>query len=303
MRSHKRVVVTGASGLLGIEVCRQLDLRHVDFLAITMSNQVSFRYGNNIRIDLRNADTVERLLQLKPTHIVHCAAVIPGTNELSDEQIFNDNLQIDRNIFDVCKASKARLNYISSTSVYGFPLTKEVEETDAIGENLSLYTQEKLISEKEIVDSQIDSLILRVNAPYSPNQSTKTVLRLFIESAMKGEDLFYYGSGVRQQDFTHSSDIAELIVNSIDMESQGIFNIAANEPISMKSLAKLVVDQFQECKSQVREAGKPDVQERHLALYNTRQARKVLGWNPTTDLKSGIRTWIKELTNETGYTL
>lgn len=301
MKFFSRIVVTGASGLLGSEVCNVLSEKGYSFTAIAHSKKTTFKNAENIRLDLSNPDFIETLLSLKPRNIIHCASLIPGVGNFSDEQIFTKNRLIDQHIFEVCGRSGSRLTYISSTSVYGFPLTKLVSEEDQIGENLSLYSQGKLASEKEIIKRSIDAKILRINAPYSARQSTRTVLRVFIENALNDKDISFYGSGTRHQDFTHANDIANLIVDSLDNPSSGTFNISANKPISMKDLALLVVDVVSASCSQVKAAGLPDTQEDHLAMYDTSYARKILGWSPTIDLKSGILGWVNKIRHETGH--
>jgi nucleoside-diphosphate-sugar epimerase len=87
---------------------------------------------------------------------------------------------------------------------------------------------------------------MRISAPYSPMQKARTVLKVFIENALLNNDLTYFGSGMRSQDFTHSSDIANAINNAIrrwmfNECSTEIFNISSGNSISMKGLVHLVI--------------------------------------------------------------
>lgn len=302
MRSFEQIIVTGASGLLGFEVSRVLNERGYPFTTITFSKDIKFEMSKSLKLDLTCSDSVSVLSTLKPWHIIHCAAIIPSIKNVSDSSISAKNILIDKHIIEVCRRTGCKLTYISSTSVYGFPLKEKVTECRA-GKDLSLYAQGKLAAEEEIMRRQLDARILRLNAPYGYRQSTRTVLKIFIERALVNEDLKYFGSGKRMQDFTFVGDVAEFIVDSIDVSAVGIFNVSANEPISMKELADLVITLVPGCKSKIERINQRDSQEEHKALYDTTCARQKLNWNPTTDLKSGIKNWIDSINNETGRTV
>jgi UDP-glucose 4-epimerase len=301
MKSLNRIIVTGASGLLGSEVCSALKKRGIAFSAFTFSKSSDLNREMKVHLDLTSPDSIQTLLSLRPQYIIHCAAVIPGIVGFSEDEIFNRNQLIDRHVFEACSISGSKLIYVSSTSVYGVPAVENVSEGN-IGRDLSLYSLGKLAAEKEIVRLQIKAKILRINAPYGPKQSTRTVLKIFIENALKDKDLLYYGSGLRMQDFTHVSDVARLIVDVLENHTEGIFNISANRPISMKGLALLVKSLIPECTSNICNAELPDIQEGHLALYDTGRARQMLGWNPLIDLKSGIMGWVDEIRQKSEHT-
>ncbi|MGH9721280.1 MAG: hypothetical protein ACRD8O_13775, partial [Bryobacteraceae bacterium] len=73
----------------------------------------------------------------------------------------------------------------------------------------------------------------------------------------------------------------------------GIFNIASAQPVSMKTLAELVVRAAPGCQSQVRPSGEPDTQEGATALVSIDKAARMLGWKPRTSLEDGIAACVR----------
>ena len=134
---------------------------------------------------------------------------------------------------------------------------------------------------------------LRVNAPYDCNQKNNTVLKIFIENALVNENIFYHGSGKREQDFTNVSDIAtaiELILNTGKIS--GVYNISGGSPITMNELATLIVKSVPGCTSQIKSSGNIDPQEGCKARISIKKALTELGWHPQITLEKGIVNWI-----------
>lgn len=295
-----KILITGASGLIGSEICRVLNTKNIDFITTHFQNESNWNSAESIRLDLRSSESFDRLMSLDMHHVVHSAAIIPGRNGITEIEAHDQNRKIDDNILKVCEKKDISLTYLSSTSVYGFPREKLAKEGDGSVIKLSPYSEGKLRTEKNIQKRGIAAKILRINAPYGLKQSAKTVLKIFIENALFGKDLLYYGTGSRKQDFTYAGDIANLIVNSIPNPAKGVFNISAGQPISMFDLAYLVRSLVKDCKSEIQPSGVPDIQESHMANYDISKAKEFLGWNPQTELRKGIKLWINTIMNEAG---
>jgi nucleoside-diphosphate-sugar epimerase len=112
---------------------------------------------------------------------------------------------------------------------------------------------------------------------------------------MRGEDLTYYGSGSREQDFIDVEDVASAMVASVRRSAEGLFNIASGHAVNMRELAALVVATLGS-RSVVRAADIPDVEERCRARFVITKAQDHLGWAPYVDLQRGIRRMSKVTT-------
>ena len=188
-----------------------------------------------------------------------------------------------------------RIVYISGTSLYGQNSSRLMYETDHLSLSGNAYLTQKSLSEKLFLSEHKDVIILRVSAPYHYSMTANTVLKIFIEKALSNQDIFFHGSGNRMQDFTHTTDIAHAVLNSISNSgANGIYNISSGDPISMKELAILVVDTVPECTSNVLASGQPDLQENYKALFDITKAEKELHWKPNISIKEGVEEWIEK---------
>ena len=290
----KKILVTGASGFLGTHLIKQLYDEGYNVVGMYRNLSNKKYPWKSIEFDLLNQD-LAKIPFNDIDSIVHCAAVIPTNFFSEDACIAADfNLQMDSAVIKYCAANGIRLIYPSGTSVYGFTELHVDEHTPV--NPLGLYTAGKLQGE-DLIQEKLDKyVILRISAPYGPGQKHNTVLKLFIENAIAGADITYYGTGKRKQDFTHVSDVTNSVKCCLNHQVlNGIFNIASGSSISMKSLAQLIVSLTPGCQSKILPADKPDVQENYQPEFDISKARRLLGWEPAVSLESGIKEWINAL--------
>ena len=283
----KNITVTGASGSLGKAICKKLHAAGYSVTGIyrtTPSEQVQW----NIALMQVNSTYFEQLLSTTEV-LIHAAAEIPGNN-YNDEECYNINQNLDRIVYDIAqKVGLPEVIFISSTSVYGFDSELKTESSKL--NPTSLYSIGKVMSEKLFLSLQAKkNIILRINAPYNPEDMKDTVLRKFIKSALAGEDIFYFGSGSRKQDFTYVHDIADFILQIVGYKERlkEIYNISGANPITMKNLAELIVSVIPDCQSQIRPLDVSDKEELYAANFSIEKARKNHNWYPKMPLRDGI---------------
>jgi len=294
MKLLKKIIVTGAGGFVGQSVIKKLYEEKYNVVGLYRNSSKEEYPWLNIEFDLAKQNLSDVLIK-NIDCVVHCAAVIP-TDFFNEDVAYvaEINKKIDNNVIDYCTANGIRLIYTSSTSVYGFNASKIAEDTPL--NPLGLYSIGKVNSEKQIRENVEKYDILRINAPYGLGQKQNTVLKIFIEKAAAGADITYYGSGKREQDFTHVSDIANLVKCCVNHDSlNGFLNIASGNSISMKALARLVVSLTYGCKSKILPADKLDMQENYRPEFDISKARRLLSWEPKVSLESGITEWINAL--------
>ena len=134
---------------------------------------------------------------------------------------------------------------------------------------------------------------LRVSAPYGLGRRRNAAIQVFIERAVAGDDLEYFGSGSREQDFTWADDAAQAFVRALE-GPPGSYNVASGSPVSMRALAALVAEVTGLGDVAVLRAGRPDPQEGALARYDVSAARDRLGWTPSTTLRGGVESLLTE---------
>jgi nucleoside-diphosphate-sugar epimerase len=285
-----RVLVTGAGGLLGFHAERALRAggRH-DVSGVVRSAR---GVATDVVTDLALAGADTLLEAARPDAIVHCAAHIPKSFSPEDSaESHAVNSRIDERVLAYARKYPAtRVVYCSSTSVFGTCPDVVSEDTPAHPENA--YAAGKLAAEEAFSALSNAPVILRINSPYSERQKTRTVLKIFMESAHAGRPLRFHGSGARTQDFVHADDVASAIVRAVEAPSaSGVYVIASGSPISMLDLGRLAVASVRGSTSVVEASGQDDPQEAYRARFSVAKAARDLGFVPAVSLAEGLARW------------
>jgi len=271
----RQVLVTGASGLVGHAVVSRLRADGARVTAI----------GHEVRLDLARDPWPAGAWDI----LVHCAARLPlGPDGPEAEAAIAENRLVDLRAIEAAAAVGAHLIYFSSASVYG-PTTGEIDDATPEAPVLE-YARAKLDTEAAIASRALPATIFRLVAPYGPRQTRHTVLRKFLDSALTGVPLRYFGSGTRTQDFLHVDDVALAVALAARDRIADRFLLASGANIEMRDLARLVV-QAVGSQSPVEAAGVPDPEEGRTVQYRIDRLRTRLGFAPGVALAAGIADW------------
>jgi UDP-glucose 4-epimerase len=288
-----RVLVTGAGGTLGGAIARRFAASGLSVVATRRRTGDPITGVEWLTINLAEKDCLRGAGRFDA--VVHAAAELPRSHADSASEAAR-NREIDELVLAAARDWGAAVVYISTTAVYG-PVTPP---RGGIDEDQPLappgpYAEQKAASEEagrglaEITGRPFTAL--RVNAPYAPTQRSATVLRAFVERAVRGEPLFYWGSGAREQSFIHADDVARACKAALAHRG-GTFNIADSRAVSMRELGELVARASGLPLTAVQPAGKPDPGENLRVAYRIERARQVLGWSPAISLEQGVAEWV-----------
>lgn len=292
MKKAQKILITGVRGLIGSSTISLLQKLGYNVVGLYRDKEKRKEPWECLSIDLF-AQPIDKILDPEEIScIVHCAAVLPDQFENS-KNIYEYNKIIDRNVLEFSRQYQTGFIFFSSTSVYGFNQKMNYEDDKLIIPDA--YSKGKYETELAVLDLPTShKVVLRVNAPYSPWQERQTVLRKFIEKALAGEDIYYHGTGGRQQDFTHASDIAKAVLQSLKHPAaSGIYNISGGNPISMIDLGKMITQHVKDYHGQIVNSGLSDPQEEYKALFSIEKAALELKWYPEISIEKGIITWIE----------
>jgi len=120
----------------------------------------------------------------------------------------------------------------------------------------------------------------------------QTFLGVWIRNILRDEPLKVFGDGKQIRDFNYVEDVVEALIQAaLSKESSGkIYNLGADDPISLKDTAELLI--------QINGAGTyqivPFPEDRKIIdigdyYADYRRIRSQLGWKPTTSLADGLR--------------
>ena len=177
--------------------------------------------------------------------VVHLAGLVGDPAcAFSEKDTRYFNIKTTNIIKDLCfEYEIQRLIFASSCSVYG--KTHELCYENSSTNPVSLYAQTKLDSEKELMESKIDTKILRFSTIFGPAERLRfdLVVNLFIAQAYYDKKITVF-SGEQERPFLHVKDASNSIMNFLNYKitnTQDIYNVGCDELNgTINEIAKLI---------------------------------------------------------------
>lgn len=278
-----KIFITGCHGFIGTYIRRNTQFHRDNFIfGSTSSNSDGCTKFKSLYSNANN------FINDSLYAIVHCAALIPSTFTSSYyEDCFLPNIQMMNNLCNLAEQKKAKkFIYLSGFGSMEYPESLDVKD---------YYTLSKITGELfcNMLESRgVQCASLRVSAPFGEWQKQRTVLRIFIEKALKNEPLIVYGTGSRQQNFTYVGDVLQAIEAALNTSYiSGIYNIVGRQSISMLDLANLIIN-ITNSNSEIICGSQPDPQENYRPVYSYEKAANEFSYSPAP-LKDSLRKYIE----------
>ncbi len=188
-----------------------------------------------------------------------------------------------------------RVVVASSSSVYGKPEYLPYDE-DHPTTPVSPYGVSKLATEQYArVYAEIYGLptvALRYFTVYGPRMRPNMAMTNFVSRCLHGEPPVIYGDGQQTRDFTYVEDIRRVNEQLLGDDSADgeIVNIGSTDNIDILTLAETVRDEIDPDLDIVfDDAREGDAEHTHADVT---KARELLGYQPTYDIREGVRAFI-----------
>lgn len=211
-----KILVTGAGGQLGYDVCKVLDARHIENKGVDL-----------VDFDITDAEATRNyIVTYHPDAVIHCSAwtaVDKAEDEL--DAVRAVNTEGTRNIASACKEIGAKMLYLSTD--YVFPGTGDsfYEPEDLTGP-IGAYGATKLGGELAVKELLDQYFIVRISWVFGKNGNNfvKTMLRLAETKNEVNVVCDQIGSP------TYTADLAPLLCDMIMTDKYGTYH-ATNEGI------------------------------------------------------------------------
>lgn len=269
------IVLTGASGVIGRAFIAHLRAMCIPYIALD-------------RDALTQSTSIVSMVSKEPSVLVHLAAVVPQPPGIPDDNICASlTRKIDARVLEAARQWNCHAVYASGCSLYAKNSTVPKREEDA-GKELkpsSPYLAAKQKGESDFLNSG-RATVLRISAPVGDGLPVATVLGRFIETARTAGNLEVWGSGRREQNYVDVVDLADALHRVLVTRPRELINVSADHPVTMLKLAQEVALVYGQ--GTVLMTGKPDPRESETARYSNQRAYELLGWRPTTSLRSSL---------------
>lgn len=239
---EQKVLVTGANGLIGEEICKQLA---DEFYVVAVDN--GFRSKDIPKCDEYINEDIDKFLSDANNdyaYIFHMGN-INGTSYFYDmpNQLIQNNIQSDFAVFDFAKQNhRCKLIYASSSEVVaGTKTYPTAEDSDISIQNIHnprwSYRLGKIVGENYLINSPLNYLIIRFFNVYGEHSHTGHFVRDIIDKLHDGN--FELVGSEETRCFCYVTDAVEALLHIKDT-TQEIVNIGSDEEISVLEAANLI---------------------------------------------------------------
>lgn len=291
----KRILVTGASGLIGRHCIARLlqqgaEVHAVGRAAPSISDGVAFH-----AIDLlREGEAAALLAQVRPSHLLHLAWYAePGRFWRAPENFrwVEATLQLARAFVD---SGGERLVGAGSCAEYDWRFGV-CHESDTPLRPSTPYGVCKLATASLLESfSALAGLEFawgRIFHLYGPTERPPRLVASVIDSLLRGAPALC-SQGDQIRDFLHVEDVARAFVALLDSPVMGAVNVASGVPVRVREIV-LQIGDLLGARDQIELGAMPTAAgEPPVLLADIGRLRDELGWSPTLSLDEGLRSTI-----------
>lgn len=237
---ERNVFLTGADGMLGASICRELIKQGYEVKAMVLPERnTNVLKGLNIQLakgNLLNKDFLER--EMATCAFVIHAAALTNVWPRRSEKVRTVNIEGTRNIMEVAEKLKMkRMVHIGTACSFSFgPKDKPGDETNLFdGWKYGMdYIDSKYLAQQQLLNrhSQTGFPVVIVNPTYmiGPFDSGPSSGKMLVE--LYNNRLPGYSPGGKN--FVYSADVAVAAVNALKFGRDGECYIAGNENLTYK---------------------------------------------------------------------
>ncbi|RCK76503.1 MAG: dTDP-glucose 4,6-dehydratase [Ignavibacteriae bacterium] len=311
------ILITGGAGFIGSSLTDKL-LKQKNYIVcidnlddfyspeIKLKNINSFLNDRNyvfIQGDIREENILNNIFKNYSIDVViHLAAKAGVLPSLKTPQIYYDvNVLGTLKLLEAMKLFNVKkLIFASSSSVYGNSKKIPFSEEDNVDFPISPYGASKKACESLCYTYHylynFDIFCLRYFSVYGPKQRPEMVISKFARSIILNVPIPVYGNGNSRRDYTYIDDIVEGTISAIKyLKGFEIINLGESKNYDLNTVIELL-EKYIDKKAIINYLPEQpgDIK---TTFADISKARKLINYNPSTDLETGIKKFVEWLIN------
>ncbi|MBT3392135.1 MAG: SDR family oxidoreductase [Chloroflexi bacterium] len=236
-----KILVTGVSGLLGINIALEAAQNH-DVVGIVNRHPLKTQAFSVQQVDLRTPGTVERLFDnVQPDWVIHCAALANLEACEKDPELAGElNIDLPRKLARYVARGGARLLHVSTDAVFD-GVTGNYTEEDAPNP-LSVYAQTKLAGERAVQEANPDAIIVRVNLFGWSLLGQRSLAEFFFYNLQAGASV----KGFTDVYFCplYANDMAHIFLQMLSKGLSGLYHVFSSDHMSKYTFGVEIAQKF-----------------------------------------------------------
>lgn len=295
----KKVLVTGGAGFIGSHV---VDIFVGAGYDVIVADNLSSGRRTNLNpaarlyeVDIRSAELEEVFARERPDYVSHLAAQVDVRKSLTDPLLDADiNVLGSIRLIELARKYEVKkMVYISTGgAVYGEPEYLPCDEDHPVNPICQYGISKHTVEHYLYLYNELYGLpyvVLRYPNVYGPRQDPNGeagVVAIFTGQMLQGKPVTINGAGDQERDFVYVVDCARANLLALETDVTGIYNLASGVGTSVNELAAVLKDVTNyplEPKH-----GPAKLGETHKIYLTAEKAGRVLGWEPTYNLRRGL---------------
>jgi UDP-glucuronate 4-epimerase len=314
------ILVTGGAGFIGSHLVDRLlserawrvtvvddfnDFYEPELKRANVRAHVADAAYRLVEADIRERAALERIFaETKFDAIVHMAARAGVRPSLSEPQLYAEtNINGTLNLLELAREHDVQqFVFGSSSSVYGINAKVPFSEEDQIRQPISPYAATKAAGELLCHTYAhlygIRCVCLRFFTVYGARQRPDLAIHKFARLIDEGKAIPVFGDGTTRRDYTFVDDIIQGVRAAIDYTATDyeVFNLGESRTVELRELIALLEKELDQRAVIDRQPMQPgDVPQ---TFADITKARKLLGYDPQTQIEEGIRRFVEWFRDE-----
>ena len=245
LNAKKKILVTGATGLVGSELVKQLLEKGCNVTALYNSTLLDTTHPNLTarQCDILDTTVLEEIMQ-DITHVYHCAAIV-SFKPKDKYRLLKINVEGTANVVNAClDAGVQKLVHVSSVSALGRIRNGVVTEQMNWSEKTSnsVYGKSKYLGELEVwrgIGEGLQALVVNPSIILGGNNWNSGSAAIFKTAY---DELKWYTGGITG--FVDVSDVARAMILLMNSEISGQRFILSAENLSYKEIFSSIAKCF-----------------------------------------------------------
>ncbi len=236
-----RFLVTGASGLLGLNFSLQFADRH-DVVGIVHRNRLMGVPFQVVQANLSEpGKTMDLLREFKPEVVLHCAAMA-NVDACEDDpgKAYRINAEVSGEMAGFCAQQGIRFVHISTDAVFDGRLGNYLEED--LPNPINAYAETKLAAEHLVTAANPNAIIARVNFYGYSLFGRRSLGEFFVNHLAAGEPV----KGFTDVVFCplEVNDLADVLLEMIEKDLSGLYHVLSPESLSKYEFGCRIAKEF-----------------------------------------------------------
>lgn len=236
-----RILITGASGLLGVNIAYEASEQNQ---VIGVTNRLAYQSDSFdlITQDLLAPGAVEELIeQVEPDWVIHCAALANlEACEANPEQARKLNSELPGKLASIVARGGARLLHVSTDAVFDGQ-RGDYSETDPPNP-LGTYARTKLDGELGVAETNPGAIIARVNLFGWSSSGKRSLAEFFFHNLSAGKQVL----GFTDVFFCPllANDLARLFFRMLELDLHGLYHVVSSQCLSKYEFGVALAERF-----------------------------------------------------------